>query len=56
MMTLLEKIMDFSHYYYGQFLNWYHASDLLTQYIVLTVSGIVLFLFSVTVVMSKITK
>lgn len=56
MMTMIEKMMELYQQYYTQVMTWYQASDALTQYVVLCASGIVLFLLSITMVLSRITR
>ncbi len=55
-MTMIEKMMELYQQYYTQVMTWYQASDALTQYVVLCASGIVLFLLSITMVLSRITR
>lgn len=53
---MMEHVLELSRQCYGQMISWYNAADPLTQYVVLGVSFIVMFLISTVVILSRITK
>ena len=53
---MIDNLIASYHQYYAQILTWYHAADLLTQYAIIVASGIAVFLLSMMMVLSRITK
>ena len=53
---MIDQLASLYHQYYSQITIWYHAADALTQYSILIASGIFVFLLSMIMALSKMTK
>lgn len=54
--TMIERLASLYHQCFTQVAGWFHGTDLLTQYVVIIVSGIIIFLLSMIMVLSKMSK
>ncbi len=55
-MLVIGKILQEWHHCYHQVLTWYHAADILTQYGVLIIFLVILFLLSTLFLLSRMLK
>jgi hypothetical protein len=53
---MIERLASLYHQCFAQVATWFHGTDLLTQYVVIIVSGIIIFLLSMIMVLSKMSK
>ncbi len=53
---MIDRLIASYHQLFAQIATWYHASDLLTQYVIMVVSGVFILLLSMIMVFSKLTK
>jgi len=53
---MIDRLISSYHQCYSQVAAWFHGTDLLTQYVVIIVSGIIIFLLSMIKVLSKMSK
>ncbi len=53
---MVDVLTGLFHQYYSYFTTWYSAAGVLTQYVVILASGAAVFLITVFMILSRITK
>ncbi len=55
-LSMIDRVMSLYQQYYALAASWYQGADMLTQYLIIIVSGIVALLLSMAMFLSRITK
>jgi hypothetical protein len=54
--AMIERLLSSYDQFFAQVDTWFHSTDLLTQYVIIIVSGIVVLLLSMIMVFSRMSK